>query len=178
MTDETTVEEQPKKPNFAELLGKIYAMDNELIEYDPLEHKDLYEHIKTKVDDITFIKDTIESRIEYHKSVADEHKKTAASLEKSLDRLRNWCVYALQSVGSEREKGNKTMISICRHTSIVPMIPEHAIDSALFAKYPEAIQRKFSWDKRVIKTNYEVYKDIAKIEEKPYVKFGINRGVK
>jgi len=61
------------KMTFNQLLTTLQNVDDELIAVSFDEHKELAENLKDKIDALAFVKGNIESRIEYHKAIADEH---------------------------------------------------------------------------------------------------------
>ena len=166
---------KPVKLNLQQLMAKLADYDNELIEFDPADHKDTYDLLRGKIDAIGYVKDELESRIEHHKKIMAQHGDIKAALEKNLDRLKAWCLLAMKSTDTKMESGDVRTLSVCKSNRVVITHPDNAIDSATFAKYSEAIQRKFSWDKRVIKENIEAYKEIARIEPWEYVKFMVKK---
>ena len=166
---------KPVKLNLQQLLAKLADYDNELIDFNPEDHKETYDLLRGKIDAIGYVKDEIETRIEHHKKIMAQHSEIKASLERSLERLKSWCLLAMKSTNTKTESGEVRSLTVCKSQKVVMKHPENMIDSATFAKYSEAIKRSFSWDKMVIKANIEAYAEIAHIEPMEYIKFMVKK---
>jgi hypothetical protein len=175
MTDETELVEVRPKKTLVEILAGLAEIDNELVEFNPAEHKDLFELKGEKIDAIYECRKNLESRIELQKQLIDEHTAAKKALEGSLERLKQYCVFALQSVHSKREIGVRYHIDLTNHTKVKMKMPEDWITADVYAKYSDVIDRKFSWKKGEIKANIKSYTDIAEIEETHSIKFGVRK---
>jgi hypothetical protein len=159
---------------FNQLLTTLQNIDDELVAVSFEEHKELAANLKDKIDALAFVKGNIESRIEYHKRIADEHADIKRKLERSLDRLKDYVKFAMNICESKKEIGDKYQIQIVE-TSKVATISEDAITPQLFAKYPDVIMRKFVFDKKAIKDDIEKYSEIAELEKNQSVRFSIKK---
>ena len=159
-----------EKMTFNQLLTTLQNIDNELIEVSFEEHKELAENLKDKIDALAVVKANMESRIAYHKEIIDEHTDIKRRLEKSLDRLKDYVKYAMNLAESKKEIGCKYQVHIVE-SSKVNTISEEAI----FAKFPEVINRKFVFDKKGIKDDIEKYSEIAELEKSQSVRFSVRK---
>lgn len=164
-----------EKPNLAELLHKIEEFDNDLIAFTPEEHVEHAKLISSKVDDIYRVRCSYEYRISYYKKLVDDYKAVIASLEKSNDRLTDWCEYAMRANKFDRVTGDLAAITLIKNKKVVMTHSDKMIDSTTFARYSEAIERTFRWNKMVIKNNPAAYVDVAKLESTVTVRFNVNK---
>lgn len=163
------------KPNLGEILDRLKQMDEELEEFDPEIHQMTFEDLKEKVDSIVSVKCHLEARIAYHKERMGEHKVCIDKMATSLDRLKKWVLFCLQSSGNKKLQGNENYVSITTNKKLDLFYNDGQIDSSMFVKYPDAIKREFVWDKVHIRDNIEKYGDIAKFEETNSVRMGVKK---
>jgi hypothetical protein len=169
------IDKPEEKRSLALLLHKLQAMDDEIIEFDPVEHKMTCEDLKEKIDSINTVKNQLESRIAYHKDRIKEHKDATDSLGKSLERLKTWVQFCLSTSGTNKIQGNNAYVQLTSNKKVDLFFEDDQINSDLYAKYPDAIKRSFSWDKSHIKANIDNYSEIARIEQTSSIKFGVKK---
>jgi hypothetical protein len=167
----------PEKPKITleALLATMQLFDEGMaIDFDPAQ---VVGDLKDKVDAVKSVIDRMEFQAEWARQKADPFMKAAYSLEKKVERLKEYVRYSMEKNGFQELPGNTFRAQLQKNApSLEVTQPEcSAIDYSKWPNYCKQI-RYYEWDKAAIKSALldKAELPFAKLHVGTHVRFYIN----
>lgn len=163
----------------AQLLDKMTAIDDGLLEIDLSDQIELMQEGKVKVDSYKYLVDKLEFQADLYKKWASEYLQAEKILRNKRKQILNHLLFSLQKSGFKKFTGNKYVVTIRKAR---PSVDIKSPASALMkVHYPDLVRSEYSWDKNEIsnrlKSGDEKASEIASLKESYFAHFTLSKEV-
>lgn len=139
--------EEPKRRTLSELLAALNQADEAMEDLDLPPTETIITDLGEKVDSYKYVLDKIDGEIDRISNMIAGFQATKKTLQNKKERLRSLMAYNMDQQGFRKLPGQSWQATLTKKQALV-VRPIAEPDSRLFAKYPEVIDRKYSWKKR------------------------------
>ena len=169
---------KPKENSLDQLLSKLTAADEGMLDISLDDQLDLLESGRIKVDNYKYLVDKLEAQADLFKKWSKEFSDMEKSVRNNRKRLLDHMTYVMQRNGFEQFTGNRYQVRLQKSK---PSVEVKAQASAVYKiHFPEMIKTEHSWDKsklfEALKSGDEKVKNVAELKESVHPRFTINKG--
>lgn len=167
-----------EQQTLGDLLYKLTASDEGLINLTPESSAELMADLSEKVDSYLYILEKMGSEIDRLAKRADEILSARKTLQNNKESLKNLMMFHMKSKGFEKLPGKEHVVSLTTRKSIEWNLDENP-DATTKRLWPTFVNNEYSWNKRAlteaIKNFPSQYQDLGKLIDKQYLKFQIRK---
>lgn len=161
------------------LLSKLNAADDALIELSESEQSQMIADLAKKIDSYVYVLDHFDGRIATLKATTEKLKLATSQLQNNRDRLQELMRFHMETQGFDKLTGDINQVTLVSRKDVELTLPEEINKLTVF-EYPEFVNMKeiWSWDKNKIKDAIKNDPAAWEILGRPVVKTSLRFGVK